>query len=194
MPRAYQLKARALGQAETRTRIVAAAVELHRKLGPANTTFSAVAELAGVQRHTLYRHFPDQAALLRGCREHFLGTNPPPVVTRWSEVASLDDRFRRGLSELYRYYGAHEELIWRSLRDADRVPSGEGFRRLHRAAAVALAGGQASPGRPVEAAALLATDFIVWRELTSEGNLRDDEIVELMSALAATALGRCETS
>ena len=40
--------ARAEQQAETRKRIVAAAVELHTTVGPAATTFSMVAEQAGV--------------------------------------------------------------------------------------------------------------------------------------------------
>jgi hypothetical protein len=52
--RTYTLKKRAASQAETRRRIVEAAVELHSTIGPARTTFSMLAEQAGVQRHTLY--------------------------------------------------------------------------------------------------------------------------------------------
>src|SRR5438045_8358456 len=40
---------------------------LHGTLGPARTTMSAVAEHAGVRRSTLYRHFPDEAALFEAC-------------------------------------------------------------------------------------------------------------------------------
>ena len=61
--RAYRLSARAETQAETRLRIVEATVALHEKLGPAHTPLSAIAERAGVQRLTLYRHFPDEVAL-----------------------------------------------------------------------------------------------------------------------------------
>ena len=53
MARTYTLKRRAEQQADTRRRIVDAAVELHTRVGPAATTFSMVAETAGVQRHTL---------------------------------------------------------------------------------------------------------------------------------------------
>ena len=52
MTRKYELKQRALSQSETRRRIVDATVELHTSLGPAQTTISAIAERAGVQRPT----------------------------------------------------------------------------------------------------------------------------------------------
>jgi AcrR family transcriptional regulator len=60
MARSYTLGRRAEKQAETRQRIVEAAVDLHGSVGPARTTISMIAERAGVQRHTLYAHFPDE--------------------------------------------------------------------------------------------------------------------------------------
>ena len=72
MARTYTLKRRAEQQAETRARIVEAAVALHGSVGPAQTTFSMVAERAGVQRHTLYAHFPDERSLLLACSGHHL--------------------------------------------------------------------------------------------------------------------------
>jgi len=50
MARTYTLKRRAEQQAETRRRIVEAAMALHGTIGPAQTTYSMVAERAGVQR------------------------------------------------------------------------------------------------------------------------------------------------
>ncbi len=67
MTRTYTLKRRAEQQAETRRRIVEAAVELHGSIGPALTTVSMVAERAGVQRHTFYAHFPDERSLHLAC-------------------------------------------------------------------------------------------------------------------------------
>src|SRR5438093_198066 len=55
--RKYEQRRRAEKQAETRRRIVEAAIELHGKKGPGRTTMSDVARLAGVERRTLYRHF-----------------------------------------------------------------------------------------------------------------------------------------
>ena len=65
--RKYEMKKRAEAQEATRRRIVEAAVELHEKLGPAQTSVSAIAERAGVQRHTYYRHFPDERSLAMAC-------------------------------------------------------------------------------------------------------------------------------
>jgi AcrR family transcriptional regulator len=68
--RKYELKRRADEMARTRRRIAEAAVELHGTVGPARTTLSAVAERAGVQRHTVYRHFPTEADLFGACSAH----------------------------------------------------------------------------------------------------------------------------
>jgi Bacterial regulatory proteins, tetR family len=54
--------------AATRQRITEVAIELHGTVGPARTTLSAVAKQAGVQRHTVYRHFPTEADLFDACR------------------------------------------------------------------------------------------------------------------------------
>ena len=61
--RKYELKKRAEQMGETRQRITEAAIELHGSVGPSRTTMSAVAERAGVERRTLYRHFPNEADL-----------------------------------------------------------------------------------------------------------------------------------
>jgi AcrR family transcriptional regulator len=56
--RPYRKRLRAEQEEETRERITKAAVKLHGTIGPARTTISGVAEEAGVQRATVYRHFP----------------------------------------------------------------------------------------------------------------------------------------
>ena len=61
--RPYRLQRRAEQQEETRQRIVAATYALHREIGPARTTISAIAERACVERLTVYRHFADEASL-----------------------------------------------------------------------------------------------------------------------------------
>jgi AcrR family transcriptional regulator len=73
--RKYELKRRAERQEETRRRIVEAAIELHRTKGPARTTLSDIARLAGVQRHTLYRHFPDERAIGLACSGLYMELN-----------------------------------------------------------------------------------------------------------------------
>ena len=61
--RPYEKKRRAELEAETRLRITESAMELHGTVGPARTSISAMADRAGVRRSTVYRHFPDEAAL-----------------------------------------------------------------------------------------------------------------------------------
>lgn len=75
--RKYTQTRRAEQQDETRERIVVAAVRLHEALGPANTSIKAIAEAAGVQRLTVYRHFPDDASLFQACTAHYLGQHSP---------------------------------------------------------------------------------------------------------------------
>ncbi len=84
--RAYRLSARAESQAETRQRIVEAAVALHEKLGPAQTPITAIAERAGVTRLTLYRHFPDEAAIFAACTAHWGARHPFPDSARWDGI------------------------------------------------------------------------------------------------------------
>src|SRR4051812_21825913 len=84
--RTYTKKARAEAEEATRLRITQSAVELHGTVGPARTSISAVAERAGVRRSTVYRHFPDEAALFDACSTHWSERNPPPDPGPWSEL------------------------------------------------------------------------------------------------------------
>jgi len=64
--RPYRMQRRAELEDQTRLRITESAVALHEELGPARTSISAIAEHAGVRRSTVYRHFPDEEALVEG--------------------------------------------------------------------------------------------------------------------------------
>ena len=117
--RKYELKKRADEMAETRRRITEAAVELHGTVGPARTTLSAVAERAGVQRHTVYRHFPSDAELFAACSTHYNTANPWPDVGSWRAISDPRQRLRRALDELYAYYERTEPMFSNILRDAE---------------------------------------------------------------------------
>ncbi len=85
--RRYRMNARAESQRATRLRITEAAVELHGTLGPSRTSMSAVAEHAGVERSTLYRHFPDEGKLFEACSAHWRGfQHPLPDLDRWRTI------------------------------------------------------------------------------------------------------------
>src|SRR3712207_3736930 len=119
MPRKYEQKRRAELQQETRRRIARAAVELHNTVGPAKTTISAIAEKAGVQRQTFYRHFPDELSLFWACSSLARSENPPPDPEIWEEIADPQERLRVALAEVYVYNRRRERLFSKVLRDAD---------------------------------------------------------------------------
>src|SRR6266702_4211507 len=108
MTRRYELKQRAQSQTATRQRIVEAAVELHESAGPGHTTISAIAERAGVQRLTVYRHFPDDRALFTACSAHWRAENPAPDPSAWETVEDPEERFRIALTAIYAFFRATE--------------------------------------------------------------------------------------
>ena len=196
-PRVYRKRRRAEQEAETRLAITEAAVRLHGSVGPARTTIKSVAAEAGVQRATVYRHFPDLESLFMSCSAHWAGLNPPPDPAEWSRVADPDQRLRQALTELYRWYVRAEPMLTNVYRDGPLVPASaraaEGFQRHFQALHGALMHGRQTRGRTrVRVAATVghALDFATWRSLTREQGLETDESVELMIALVAAAVGR----
>src|SRR5215213_11124019 len=102
--RPYRKRARAEQEQRTRERIAAATAALHGSVGPAQTTVSAIAERAGVQRATVYRHFPDDTALITACSAHWMMLNPAPDIAAWAAIGDVDERLRTALAELYAWY------------------------------------------------------------------------------------------
>jgi AcrR family transcriptional regulator len=167
----------------THERITHAAVELHGTIGPAATTMSAVAELAGVTRATLYRHFPDEVALFTACSADWLAANPRPDPSGWATVADPVRRLGAALAELYAYYRSTEQMRSNLLRDIDAIP--ERFRpgivALPLTTVQVLEAGWPGPaGAHLRHAAIgHAVGFETWRSLAKEG-LTDQEAAELM--------------
>ena len=119
--RKYTKTRRAEQQDETRARIVDATVKLHESLGPAQTSIMAIAEAAGVQRLTVYRHFPDDASLFEACTTRYLELHPPPQPTAWADIERPGERSRTALLAFCRYYRQTEQM-WRvGYRDVDQV-------------------------------------------------------------------------
>ena len=186
------MRRRAERQEETRRRIIEAAVELHGSVGPARTQVSAIAERAGVERITVYRHFPDQTSLLRACREHYLARHPPPD-SHWKRIKDPEARLRAGLRAAYAYYAANEDMIANVLRDADALPVGAGFLGFKRQVVQGLSAGWGIRGRRqahLEALLNLAADFSTWRSLARRSGLTQEEAIELIAWWARCLLER----
>jgi AcrR family transcriptional regulator len=190
MGRKYELKKRAERQEETRRRIVEAAVELHGTIGPARTTVSAVAERAGVQRHTYYRHFPDERSLGLACSGLYMETNPMPDPEPWREIDDLEQRLRHGLGALYAYYERNEPMLSNVIRDGELDPVMAEIGRMRigpplGAIRAALANGRKS--KRLLALLDVALAFSTWRTLVRDSGLRRKEAVETMVAAVRCA-------
>jgi AcrR family transcriptional regulator len=185
MPRTYQLRKRAERQEETRQRIVEAAVDLHGTIGPAKTTISAIAERAGVQRHTYYRHFPDDRSLMLACSGLYGERNPPPDPEPWRAIGDPEQRLRRGLGELYAYYEDNQQMLSNIARDAEvdaltAEVSALRFGQTMRAMREVLGAGRRS--KRALAVLDLALAFSTWRALVLESGLGRRAAVDTMVA------------
>ena len=192
--RKYELKQRADEMANTRRRITEAAVELHGTVGPARTTVSAIAGLAGVQRHTVYRHFPSDADMLAACSAHYFTAHPWPDLEPWRAIDDSAQRLTRALDDLYAWYEHTEPMFSNVLRDlelVDALPATlvplQGY--LDEATAILAAGWPARGRRRrvLDAALHHALDFQTWRSLTSNDRITRTEAVALAVALVASA-------
>lgn len=190
--RPYRMTKRAEAQDRTRLKITESAVALHNTLGPARTSLSAVAEHAGVRRSTLYRHFPDEDALIQACSAHWRAANQPPDLAAWGAIPDPDDRLTTALTELYAYYSRTEQMLTNLTRDAQIDPivqkSFSRFDDYLTAARDTLLTRRRLRGKAKRRTAATlghALSFTTWRSLVREQGLTGAEAVELMSALIA---------
>jgi AcrR family transcriptional regulator len=192
--RRYEQRKRAESVAETRRRITEAAVELHATVGPARTTMSAVARHAGVQRQTLYRHFPNEEALFGACSAMFWEHAPPPDAAAWRSIADAGERLSVGLDEAYRYYKQAAPMLAGVERDREHIPGVDRhmapFETFREQAIDALSAGWGARGgraRLVRTAVRHALAFETWDSLVRDGGATRPQAVELMRALVAQA-------
>lgn len=118
--RVYTKVRRAEAEEATRERIVCAIVALHEEIGPARTTVSAIADRAGVERLTVYRHFPDEPSMLRACSAHWTALHPlPPLPAGGTEPLAA---CRRTILSLYGWYRANAAMLVQITTDARTIP------------------------------------------------------------------------
>jgi AcrR family transcriptional regulator len=175
---------------ETRRRIARATFELHALVGPAQTTVAAIAERAGVERATVYRHFPDDLSLFRGCIGHGIEAHPFPETSAWAAIEDPQERLRTGLEALYRFYRRTEHIWPNILHDLPSMPV---FQQANAEAGVfayfeevraVLSDGWRGPNlRLVRAAIGHATQFGTWQSLARGEGLGDRQAVEAVTAM-----------
>lgn len=184
---------------ETRRRITAAAFDLHATIGPSRTTIRAIAERAGVQRHTVYAHFPEMESLYLACTQHGMRVTGMPEPGPWLAVSDPSARMRSGLADLYGWYRANERMLRNVLEDDPGAPAAaepDPFSARMTSLTEALTVGWSladDASRPMLLVVVQhAMRFDTWRSLTSAG-LTDAGAVELLvgvtMGVAAGTLG-----
>jgi len=186
LPRSYQKRARAEQEELTKLKITEAVAELHRTVGPARTTVSEIAELAGVGRVTVYKHFPTDGELFRACGDHWLSQNPPPDLAASLAIEEFSKRCLSVLRLLYPYYRKTYDMMGKVLRDAQLMPSlaevvEEGWINMIREleAAMMEKTQSATETKKLRASIRVALDINTWKTLTDAG-LTDAQAVELV--------------
>jgi AcrR family transcriptional regulator len=199
--RSYTMRVRQESVEQTRLRITEATMRLHERVGPAATTVSAIADEAGVTRLTVYRHFPDDAALIFACSGHWNALHPRPDSSRWASIGDPVQRLRTALAETYTWARAAAPMMTKIYRDLDSMPAfvGEFLAQEQQSRVAILATGFRERGRAarrLKAVLRHALHIQTWESLCAAGALDDDEAVELMVAavLAAIKLPKTNTS
>jgi AcrR family transcriptional regulator len=173
---------------QTRQRIVEATVELHGSVGPASTTIAAIAEAAGVTRLTVYRHFPDEAALFGACSAHWISRQQLPDPGAWSQIGDPAARLRVGLADLYRFFRVGAGMLTGIYRDFAALPEEyqQGLRDQDTLFGDVLAApfGRAD-GEHCRIRAVIghAISFWTWRSLCLDHGLSDTEAVDAMTGM-----------
>ncbi|HEX2070502.1 MAG TPA: TetR/AcrR family transcriptional regulator [Thermoleophilaceae bacterium] len=193
--RRYELKARAEAQEATRARIAAAAAELHGEVGVAKTTVSDIARRAGVQRLTVYNHFPNLEALLPACTAHWLAENPMPDLETALAIDEPGERLRSVLTLLYGWYRRTAPMQRRVCGERSTVPELDAWMaqssdQLLAGLAERLAAGLDHPD--AHSLVAVALDFWTWQRLDGEG-LDDGAAAELMAGVACRSVGASAT-
>lgn len=202
--RAYRLHRRAEKRDETHLALARAAFELHSSVGPSQTTVSAIAKKAGVQRLTVYRHFPDDAAIFAACTAYSFAEDPPPDPETWRDVADPERRLREALRSLYGYYRRKRRLLANLYRDRGMPVVAAALARRQalivrsiKILSEAWPPAASNGTRYLQAAIGLVLDFATWQSLAE--TLSDKEAIEMAlvlvkaSAAVPTWAGEHET-
>ena len=131
MARSYRMKKRAEIRDQTRERILQATMQLHDEQGVAPTTFSEVAERAGVGVATVFRHFPKLGDLVRACGGHVWQEMRPPVPDAapavFAGLETTTERMERLIKEIDAFYERGALRLALASRDRELVPELDQF-------------------------------------------------------------------
>jgi AcrR family transcriptional regulator len=192
-PRRYTMRVRAERQADTRRRILDAAIEIASAHGPLAATLTEIAERAGVERATVYRHFPHQQGVIEAVAEAILERHPFPDPGSWPATPPRR-RIEDGLGSLYRHYRLIAPMAKLTLRDAalspGLVPLEIRDRYLITIEEALLSSlPQGGERRPARQALRHALAFGTWLSLAEGQSLSDRAAAKLMATFVFAAAG-----
>lgn len=169
-------------------------MHLHEEIGPRETSISAIAGRAGVQRLTVYRHFPDETAVFQACTAHWLTLNPLPDPEAWAGIMDPVDRFRAAVTSFYAYYSRTRRMWHAAYRDVNEVPALQQpmaeVKGFVAGIAEGLVRGFPARERTVHLNATIhhALHFLTWSQLEEQG-LEDGDKVDLVMRWLGFDLG-----
>ncbi len=172
---------RAALAAETRRRIVDAAVALHAERGVLAAKPADIAAQANVALTTYYKHFPTIGDLVRACTTRGREVIPPPDL---SALRALPPdpalRIEAMVRTLYQYYEAREPWLYAGRTEERHIPEVrpvmEGLRSL-RDAFVRAALKHTTADRGSEGSVTALVDFWAWRTLRRDVGLTQEEVM-----------------
>jgi AcrR family transcriptional regulator len=192
--RSYQLKARAESRRRTRERIVKATMDLHEQVGPAQTTIAEIARRAGVQRLTVYNHFPEDIELFAACQADWMRLHPLPDLSAALSLADPRRRVRACVRGFYGWYHETAPMAENVQRDRGHLPPLDALMKQTADARLTELSDVLGAGFPLRglraqrqrALIRLALEFWSWRRLHLEG-LDDDAAADLVTDAVACA-------
>jgi AcrR family transcriptional regulator len=141
-----------------------------------------VAERAGVQRHTLYAHFPDERSLVLACSGLTMERDPLPDAGPWRNIKDRRERIRTGVRAIYGWYQRNADLAGCVLRDAEADPLTREIVALRWGPYVATYQTVLGAGLNARQRAMLgvALSFHTWRSLAAESGLKSETAADVM--------------
>lgn len=181
MPRNYSMRRRSALVAETRQRIVDAAVAVHREKGALMAKPAEIAARANVALPTYYKYFPSIGTLVTACTARGRELMPPPdaeIVAALPEGPAV--RIPVAVQALFDFYEAREPWLYAGRTEERFIPELRPvMERLSvlRDAFIRAALVQAGADRLIVASVAALTDYWAWRTLRRELNLTQEEAI-----------------
>jgi AcrR family transcriptional regulator len=182
---------RAAAAAQTRQRIVDAALELHGEQGIAATSWDDIARRAGVGVGTVYRHFPSLDELIPACGETAMEFVALPAPATLPALFEHDiepaERVERLVREAFAIYERAAPVLRAIRREADVHPRVAQDREDFEASLSALVDTALGPldvGRQDRAVARALVDLNTWEALRAHGLGQAESVAAISDMLA----------